>query len=48
MSIEKSLENELLAEGFLHTYVWQDGPFAFYSRPHARQWKPRILFSTVK
>jgi mannose-6-phosphate isomerase-like protein (cupin superfamily) len=25
------LENELRAEGFLHTYVWQDGPYAFYS-----------------
>jgi uncharacterized cupin superfamily protein len=28
---QKMLENELLAEGFLRTYVWQDGPYAFYS-----------------
>jgi mannose-6-phosphate isomerase-like protein (cupin superfamily) len=26
----KSLERQLQAEGFLHTYVWQDGPNAFY------------------
>jgi mannose-6-phosphate isomerase-like protein (cupin superfamily) len=30
-SDQKILENELRAEGFLHTYVWQDGPYAFYS-----------------
>jgi mannose-6-phosphate isomerase-like protein (cupin superfamily) len=28
---QKILENELRAEGFLHTYVWQDGPYAFYA-----------------
>jgi mannose-6-phosphate isomerase-like protein (cupin superfamily) len=28
---QKSLERQLHAEGFLHTYVWQDGPNAFYS-----------------
>jgi hypothetical protein len=26
----KSLERQLRSEGFLHTYVWQDGPSAFY------------------
>jgi mannose-6-phosphate isomerase-like protein (cupin superfamily) len=25
-----SLERQLHGEGFLHTYVWQDGPKAFY------------------
>jgi mannose-6-phosphate isomerase-like protein (cupin superfamily) len=28
---QKSLERQLREEGFLHTYVWQDGPNAFYS-----------------
>ncbi len=28
---QKSLERQLHEEGFLHTYVWQDGPYAFYS-----------------
>jgi mannose-6-phosphate isomerase-like protein (cupin superfamily) len=27
---QKSAERQLRAEGFLHTYVWQDGPNAFY------------------
>jgi mannose-6-phosphate isomerase-like protein (cupin superfamily) len=27
----KSLEAQLRSEGFVHTYVWQDGPNAFYS-----------------
>jgi mannose-6-phosphate isomerase-like protein (cupin superfamily) len=27
---QKSLEHRLHEEGFLHTYVWQDGPDAFY------------------
>jgi mannose-6-phosphate isomerase-like protein (cupin superfamily) len=26
----KSLERQLHGEGFLHTYVWQDGPHAHY------------------
>jgi len=26
----KSLERQLQSEGFLHTYVWQDGPNASY------------------
>jgi hypothetical protein len=26
----KSLERQLHEEGFLHTYVWQDGPNAHY------------------
>lgn len=28
---QKSLESMLRSEGFLHTYVWQDGPNAFYA-----------------
>jgi len=28
---QKSLERQLHGEGFPHTYVWQDGPHAFYS-----------------
>jgi quercetin dioxygenase-like cupin family protein len=27
---ERELRKELEAEGFLHTFVWQDGPDAFY------------------
>jgi mannose-6-phosphate isomerase-like protein (cupin superfamily) len=27
----ETLERQLHREGFLHTYVWQDGPNAFYS-----------------
>jgi mannose-6-phosphate isomerase-like protein (cupin superfamily) len=27
---EKALADRLRAEGFAHTYVWQDGPDAFY------------------
>ena len=27
---ESELRQRLLAEGFTHTYVWQDGPRAFY------------------
>ncbi len=30
-SDHKSLERQLHAEGFLHTYVWEDSPNAFYS-----------------
>jgi hypothetical protein len=28
---QSSLEHQLHEEGFLHTYVWQDGPNTFYS-----------------
>jgi mannose-6-phosphate isomerase-like protein (cupin superfamily) len=28
---ESALASQLAAEGFTHTYVWQDGPHAFYS-----------------
>ncbi len=28
---QKSLEGQLRTEGFLHTYIWQDGPNAFYA-----------------
>ena len=27
---QKSVEIRLRSEGFLHTYVWQDGPNTFY------------------
>lgn len=27
---QKSLERQLHSEGFVHTYIWQDGPNAFY------------------
>jgi len=27
---ERELANQLKQEGFVHTYVWQDGPYAFY------------------
>ena len=31
MSVDlKSLERQLHGEGFLHMYVWQDGPNAYY------------------
>ena len=30
-SQQEELEQQLRAEGFAHTYVWQDGPHAFYS-----------------
>ena len=28
---QQMLEKELRAEGYLHTFVWEDGPYAFYS-----------------
>jgi mannose-6-phosphate isomerase-like protein (cupin superfamily) len=28
---ESEMKKQLLAEGFAHTYVWQDGPHASYS-----------------
>ncbi len=27
---ENALSDQLRAEGFVHTYVWQDGPDAYY------------------
>jgi mannose-6-phosphate isomerase-like protein (cupin superfamily) len=27
---QRTLESQLRSEGFLHTYVWQDGPHAHY------------------
>lgn len=27
---QKSLERQLHGDGFLHTYLWQDGPNVFY------------------
>lgn len=45
MSVDtKSLERQLHAEGFLHTYVWQDGPNAFYpDHTHAAETAHVIL-----
>jgi hypothetical protein len=41
---QKSLERELRAEGFLHTYVWQDGANAFYpDHTHAAETAHVIL-----
>jgi len=41
---QKSLERQLRDEGFLHTYVWQDGPNAFYSdHTHAMETAHIIL-----
>jgi mannose-6-phosphate isomerase-like protein (cupin superfamily) len=41
---QKSLERQLRAEGFLHTYVWQDGPHAFYpDHTHAAETAHIIL-----
>jgi mannose-6-phosphate isomerase-like protein (cupin superfamily) len=39
-----SLERQLRDEGFLHTYVWQDGPNAFYpDHTHATETAHIIL-----
>ena len=45
MSVDqKSLERQLHSEGFLHTYVWQDGPNAFYpDHTHATETAHIIL-----
>jgi mannose-6-phosphate isomerase-like protein (cupin superfamily) len=41
---QKSLERGLHEEGFLHTYVWQDGPNAFYpDHTHATETAHIIL-----
>ena len=40
----KTLERQLHDEGFLHTYVWQDGPNAFYTdHTHASETSHIIL-----
>lgn len=40
----KLLERGLQSEGYLHTYVWQDGPNAFYSdHTHAQETAHIIL-----
>ena len=40
----ESLERQLRGEGFLHTYVWQDGPNAFYpDHTHAEETAHIIL-----
>jgi hypothetical protein len=40
----KSLERQLHAEGFLHAYVWQDGPNVFYAdHTHASETAHIIL-----
>jgi mannose-6-phosphate isomerase-like protein (cupin superfamily) len=45
MSVDlKSLEQQLHREGFLHTYVWQDGPNAHYpDHTHAAETAHIIL-----
>ena len=41
---QKSLERQLHSEGFLHTYVWQDGPNAHYpEHTHAAETAHIIL-----
>ncbi len=41
---QKSMESQLQNEGFLNTYVWQDGPYAFYSdHTHAAETAHIIL-----
>ena len=41
---QTSLERGLRQEGFLHTYVWQDGPNAFYpDHTHASETAHIIL-----
>jgi mannose-6-phosphate isomerase-like protein (cupin superfamily) len=41
---EKELTQRLRAEGFGHTFVWQDGPDAFYpDHPHASETAHIIL-----
>lgn len=41
---QESLERQLHQEGFLHTYVWQDGPNAFYpDHTHATETAHIIL-----
>ena len=41
---QKSLEHQLHQEGFRHTYVWQDGPNAFYpEHTHATETAHVIL-----
>jgi mannose-6-phosphate isomerase-like protein (cupin superfamily) len=41
---QESLERQLQGEGFLHTYVWQDGPNAFYpDHTHATETAHIIL-----
>jgi mannose-6-phosphate isomerase-like protein (cupin superfamily) len=40
----KALEHQLHGEGFLHTYVWQDGPNSFYpDHTHATETAHIIL-----
>jgi mannose-6-phosphate isomerase-like protein (cupin superfamily) len=40
----KSLERQLHSEGFSHTYVWRDGPNAFYpDHTHATETAHIIL-----
>jgi uncharacterized cupin superfamily protein len=41
---QESFERQLHQEGFLHTYVWQDGPNAFYpDHTHATETAHIIL-----
>ena len=42
---ETSLTKRLQEEGFHHTYVWQDGPNAFYSEHVHREETAHIILS---
>src|SRR5579883_1807576 len=35
MTTEVELMAKLRGEGFGHAYIWEDGPNAYYPRPHA-------------
>ncbi|MBZ5662879.1 MAG: cupin domain-containing protein [Acidobacteriia bacterium] len=39
----KLLQRQLQSEGFLHTYVWQDGPNVFYSDHTHREETAHII-----
>jgi len=46
---QKSLERQLHEEGFLHTYIWQDGPNVFYpDHAHAVETAHIILDGEMK
>ncbi len=46
---QKSIEKQLHQEGFLHTYVWHDGPNAFYpDHIHATETAHIILDGEMK
>lgn len=45
---EKKLTDQLRREGFAHTYVWQDGPDAFYpEHAHAEETAHIVLSGEI-